>query len=1385
MANYDGTPDADTYVGGDGNDTINGNDGDDTLAGGAGADTINGGNGSDHLYSAGISPPWSTGPYPPFTPPVLDTGAEVDTLNGGAGVDFIFAGYGDNVDGGQDGAYLLISFQGATSGVTVDFSPLGSNGSVTVGGGTIVNATEQWVDGSNYGDTITAGSTTLGVTVRGLGGDDTLIAGYYGAGLFGGDGNDTLDFRNALYSGGGDGEAGNDTIYTSNGLGNYRGGDGNDIFYGAGSIHGDAGNDTVNIVFGSYSSFNASYGGADDDTMNGSIGQDTMLGNAGSDVLHGGDGGDRLFSGGIDTGNDGWFISGANYGSPLDELDDGAELDHVFGEGGDDRLSVGYGDEADGGTGTNSLLLSLGGAPAGVTLDTAAILAGPLLLGGQLLSNFQSVEAVWGSAFGDTITTGTQAAQILVHGRDGDDHLTAAGSAVTFYGDDGNDTLTGSGQADRLYGGTGADTISAGDGDDAIFLVGGDFQAGETIDGGAGYDTLTISNSSYTDISGATASIERIDGFTDVGLTTAQFAGLTYVATNNLTFTTGGAILFGGVTYTGGNTFTLSDLGNTIDFTGMIGSIYGGAIVNGGAGNDDVTMTPDNSWDTVHGGGGNDTIRAGGGNDTLYGDAGDDTLYGGTSDDTLYGGIGADAFHGDGGNDIIYVTGAEFAAGESYDGGDGTDTLYLAPSASIDLSGSAIIGIETLSVNTSGIGSGVTVSLTSTQLAGFTTIGGNNANVTLTDGGSVSLAGKTIAGTFNLAAADTVFDMTGATLAQFGVTVNGNIGNDTLIGTASGDTLNGGAGNDRLDGGVGSDQMTGGAGDDTYIVDSPGDRVFESVGGGNDTVESAVTISTTNTANVETIKLTGTGNINATGTSTVANTLIGNSGNNRLDGGGGGDSMDGGLGDDTYVVRTAGDIVIEGANAGNDTVLVTSLSYGLGADVQVEKLAAFSAASTAPINLTGNAWSHDIEGTAGANVLIGGSGADTLYGFAGDDTLDGGAGNDTLIGGAGNDIYIVDSLTDGITENAGEGYDEVRTTLLDYVLPANVEKLTYIGSNNVTLTGNAGDNGFGGGSGDDTIDVSQGGHDNVSGGGGNDVFFFGAAFDALDRVDGGTGSDDQLRLQGDYTGANAIVLGANQVTGVDLILLAGGQDTRFGQAAGPNHSYDLKTDDSTVAAGETLTIQARRLGAGESLKFDGSAETDGAFKVYSGAGDDMIIGGAKADTVSAGAGSDRITGGGGADNLFGNEGHDTFVYLAASDSTAAARDHILDYEAGDAIDVSATGLNAFIGNAAFDHHAGEVRAAFVGSFWQIEGDMDGDGVADLSILVTAPSNYAWSANDFVLAPGAAQAASRMLANDRATLPIDAVRHDLASDDSGIGHAGALPALVQLVGDHML
>ena len=384
------------------------------------------------------------------------------------------------------------------------------------------------------------------------------------------------------------------------------------------------------------------------------------------------------------------------------------------------------------------------------------------------------------------------------------------------------------------------------------------------------------------------------------------------------------------------------------------------------------------------------------------------------------------------------------------------------------------------------------------------------------------------------------------------------------------------------------------------------------------------------------------------------------------------------------------------------------------------------------------------------------------------------------------------------------------------------------------IVGDPGDNDVSGTPGGDYFDLSQGGNDTAHGGDGDDGFFFGAAFTAADTVDGGPGTNDQIGLQGDYTGANALILGANTIVNVEAIVVL------------PGFSYDITTVDANVPAGGVLKVQATQLAAGQSLTFNGAAEHDGSFMIYGGQGNDSltggdgddgfyfgpggftsldtiagragtndqigldgdytitlggnftgieviallhgpaatpnhfnitaadslvaagqtmtifglqvetsitfngageldgafkIYGGTNADTLTGSHGADWIFGGGGADQLSGGQGNDIFYYDDVSQSTAAAADNILDFTSGDKIDLNAIdaiagGANdpfSFVGAAAFSNHAGELRAVNTGgNNWLIQGDVNGDGVADFQLNLTTGDAHAITAGDFTL-----------------------------------------------------
>jgi Ca2+-binding RTX toxin-like protein len=148
-----------------------------------------------------------------------------------------------------------------------------------------------------------------------------------------------------------------------------------------------------------------------------------------------------------------------------------------------------------------------------------------------------------------------------------------------------------------------------------------------------------------------------------------------------------------------------------------------------------------------------------------------------------------------------------------------------------------------------------------------------------------------------------------------------------------------------------------------------------------------------------------------------------------------------------------------------------------------------------------------------------------------------------------------------------------------------------------------------------------------------DLIYMGATLDPTDVIDG-LGGIDQVGIQGQYSN---LVLGAENLLNVEFLVLLSGSDGRFGDTSNSLYSYDITTVDENVAAGGKLTVSSANLRAGENFVFNGSAETDGAFVVFAGRGDDRLTGGAGNDGFFFGDGNftaaDRIDGGGGNDQV--------------------------------------------------------------------------------------------------------------------------------------------------------
>jgi Ca2+-binding RTX toxin-like protein len=468
----------------------------------------------------------------------------------------------------------------------------------------------------------------------------------------------------------------------------------------------------------------------------------------------------------------------------------------------------------------------------------------------------------------------------------------------------------------------------------------------------------------------------------------------------------------------------------------------------------------------------------------------------------------------------------------------------------------------------------------------------------------------------------------------------------------------------------------------------------------------------------------------------------------------------------------------------------------------------FSAANTIDDILTGDGNANLLDGGEGNDELYGLAGADDLRGGTGNDKLDGGAGDDllrlqdggedTALGGAGNDGFLFGaalSAGDVVDGGAGSGdqlglqgnYGSFGAGGAAFAFGAahlvNIEMLILLSGSDTRfgdMAGNlysynlatldvnvaagqqlvvsfntlrAGENvTFDGSAETDGSFLTYGGlgTDILTGGQQSDGFYFGAdgRFGSGDRVDGRGGSLDQLGLQGDYSGAGAISFAANSMANIEMLILLGAGDNRFGGGSGDGFSYDITMHDSNVAAGATMYISANTLRTDatltETLDFDGSAEKDGFFIVYAGTGADTLVGGAGADEIWGRGGADRITGGLGSDILRGGEGDDVFVYNAVAECGPGSRDSILDFTSGsDRIDLSGIDANtiaggdqafSFIGSNAFSGSAGQLRAYQDGASgtWIVEGDVNGDGTADFQIGVVADASGPLVGPDFIV-----------------------------------------------------
>ncbi|MDI1229008.1 MAG: hypothetical protein PSY14_15105 [bacterium] len=1238
-----------------GNNVLIGNNGSNTLDGLAGADAMIGFKGNDVYIVDNLG----------------------DTVNDGGGTDA----------GGEDEVRASVSF---TLGVDLDNLTLTGGASINGTGNDLLNTLtgnagintlagglgDDYYYVQNTGDVVSEvtgeGNERLFTTVNfnmDTNADQVEILTLLGTLSISGIGN-ALD--NTI-----NGNTGINIIYGRGGEDTIFGNAGNDVLHGEGetdTIFGDAGNDTI-------------FGGDGDDF--------TVEGGAGNDILNGGNGNDGLVGG---TGTD-TFIGGL--GDDVFEVTDiNEKITEFIGEGSDTVVTslksftlapitatqelenlglfgsaiVGIGNEIGnviGGAGGNNTLMGMAGND--VLIEDATDDAG-----NDTLDGGSGVDIMRGGIGNDVYYVDNAADQVTEGVLEGLDAIYAStsydmslvavgeieylyliGSAINGTGNDEKNTLVGNAAVNTLAGGLNNDGYIVNNMADIIVEYAGE-----------GFDTI-YSSVSYT-MAAFTASY-HVEGLTLTG--TSAINGTGNTNDNFLTGNSGINILSGGLGNDGYFVDDLDDM-NKDTFIENIGEgtddfIFGRISVTLKTAtatydienivlSDEDENVPDyninasgNALDnTLTGNRGSNTLNGSTGVDYLVGNKGDDTYildniadfltekagegndtvntnftYSLTNDVdevenlTLYGGLAID---GEGNNVTNIIIGN--IAVNTLSGLDGNDTLDGGGDADVMIGGDGndlYIVDNSLDVVSEVGGEGRDTVRNSVSFNMLLQASGDVEIMIMTGASNIDGTGNTLGNT-----------MTGNTGNN---TIDGGVGTDTLLGLAGDDYLIGGDAVDTMDGGTGIDTMAGNLGDDVYIISSATKTILEAFGEGIDEVRSSLTH--TLAANVENLTLTGSAPINGFGNN-LGNFIKGNAAVNTLDGATGVDTMEGGGGSDIFIVDDAGDVVIEAGGGGLADTILSSVTYDMG------------------VSATG-----DVE-----NLTLTGAAAIDGYGNGEHNTITGNSGINTMDGALGNDFYVVQTLSDVLDDQVGEGEDTVLSAItwaLNNI--EETENIFLLGTSAINATGNdlgnslignSGKNILNGGLGDDTYGLGISGTNDtiLVDTGGNDTVIVGASYSIATRADleniwltgtglfNATGNANANSLIGN-DGKNTL----NGGVGADFMVGGRGDDTFFVDDVGdvtvddldrPDQEPAILEDPDLLPGGKDTVISS--VSYSLSTYLDNLTLTNVA-TALNGTGNNLT------NIIKGNSFNNILSGGAGADTLDGGAGNDSYYIDAAGD----------------------------------------------------------------------------------------------------------------------------------------
>jgi len=1125
-----------------------------TVTGGAGGDTfdinamgllgldLDGAGGNDVLFAANEANFWSIngtesgGIYANTTDRSTPDNerllfSDIESLTGGEDIDdFLVTGTGTipgSINGGSgsginsltiakddgmptpvptDNTWTINAIYGGTvtAGIGTDFSNIHT---ITGGAGadtfqfTTTNAVVNSVTGGGGDDTIEGHHLTSTWSINGaatggtLSNDATVSVTAPDAGvirfteietLTGGDNNDIFDIR-ADFTGTLNGRGGNDNFNILQAVtGTVNGGTGNDTFdlsaNISGIIDGDAGDDTFNIN-ASGLTFSDIRGGDNTDTVRGPDAANTWIVNAdGGGTLNGTIGFSQMetLTGGIGTEIDTFTVN------------TGVTIGTLNGQAGGDKFTInGNVATLNGGTGNDIIDIESNGR---VTLalngdagtDTITVKATDT-------TNYGEVASISGGADADTINVNTNGRVTgVITGNDGGDNITINGTANSVDAGAGNDTLTI----------TNASVVTG------------------LIDGGADADSLTITGNDVTLTVGS--DVEQIETLTATGSGTHTLIGSD--ADNTWTVNTASSLVYNSntVNFSGFNNLTGGTGVDQFDIRVNAGTLRGGenndtftlraenitATIDGGTGGSDSdtltgfdTTTNPNTWTINSSDGGSLQNVAGTGTNVTFSEI--ENLTGGTdADDFTITGSGSISGTIDGGSD----TGINTLTGRNADNTweiDGTHSLGLTTSGTTYVD--AFTRIDTL---TGGTG-----------IDTFNITAAFNGNINGGDNNDDFNIGADVSGTIDGGLGTDTFDVTAVTSGL----LQGNNGIDTFnLGADVTGGASGGAGNDIFNISTSlSNTLSGNEGDDTFNIFQAGLTV-NAIDGGSLNETTGDILAAADESNYWLINAEDGGSIytSASNRTNMTSTAL-----NFSDV----ENMVGNNGIDDFLMSSVGSVTsIDGGN-----------------DAGMNTLTGLDGANSWNITTTGNSLkitmgNNYVDVFDNIDILTGGSDVDIF-------TVDVGATIGTLNGQAGADVFSVtnaDSVSGLI--DGGDDADSLTITGSDitFVLGEGVDRVE-------TVTAGGGSNTLTGANGGNDWDISSGGNTVTDTSTGETI-----TFSNFSILNAGTGGDD---FTVDTSGITAI----NGNAGTDNITL-----TSTGIVSTVNGGTN--TDSLTISTGNNL-----------------------------------------------------------------------------------------------------------------------------------------------------------------------------------------------------------------------